>query len=75
MKITIHIHPNAKQEKIVERPDATLEVWVRARAKEGEANKRLIELLAEHFDVAKTTIIIERGHRSRTKQISVDSQE
>jgi len=71
MKLAITVHPGAKQEKIVKNEDGSFGVWVRARAHDGQANERLIELLAKHFDVAKSRIQILKGHTARKKQIVI----
>jgi uncharacterized protein YggU (UPF0235/DUF167 family) len=47
------------------------EVRVDERAVAGRANKRLLEILAEHFKVQKSRISIVRGTRSRNKIVQV----
>jgi len=47
-------------------------VAVSAPPEKGKANERLIELLAEHFRVAKSRIKIVSGHTSRSKVVEVD---
>ncbi len=71
MKINITVHPGAKQEKIIKNPDGSFGVWVRARAHDGLANERLIELLAEYFHVARSRIEILKGHTARKKQVVI----
>ncbi len=71
MRFTVHLHPNSKQEKIVKNSDDSLDVWVRAKPKDNEANMQLVKCLAEYFDVAKSMITIERGGHSRLKKISI----
>jgi uncharacterized protein YggU (UPF0235/DUF167 family) len=41
MKLHIKIKPNARVEKIEDRGDGNLYVWVRAAAREGRANEAL----------------------------------
>jgi len=71
MKLSLTVHPGAKQEKIIKNDDGSLGVWMYARAHDGQANERLIELLADHFDVAKSRIAIFKGHTSRKKQVDI----
>jgi uncharacterized protein (TIGR00251 family) len=47
-------------------------VSVRPPAKNGQANARLIELLAAHFGTAKAQVRIVRGHSSRKKLIEIE---
>ena len=70
MKISIRVVPNAKKEKIVEN-GATVKVYVNAPALEGRANKKVIELLAEHYGVKKYNIIV-RGEVQRDKVVEVN---
>jgi uncharacterized protein len=72
MQITVKVTPNAKSPSIVRADDGSYKVRVDARAVEGRANKRLIELLAEHFGVSKHGVRILRGENSRNKVIEID---
>jgi uncharacterized protein (TIGR00251 family) len=71
MLIRVYVTPNAKQWRVVRVSEDYLEVWVDERAVGGRANKRLVEILAEHFKVSKSRIIIVRGTRSRDKIVQV----
>jgi uncharacterized protein len=44
---------------------------VREPARDGKANLALIDLLARHFDIPKSTIKIFRGHSSRRKIVDL----
>lgn len=46
-------------------------VYLRAKPHDGAANTALINLLAKHFHVPKTSITIVRGHTSHLKTISL----
>ncbi|MBR3164008.1 DUF167 domain-containing protein [Candidatus Saccharibacteria bacterium] len=69
MKYAITVKPGSSQEKIVETAPDELTVYLRAKAHDGEANDALIKLLSKHFKVAKTTIKILRGQKTRQKLI------
>jgi hypothetical protein len=45
---------------------------VDAPALEGKANKRLIEIIAEHFNVSKSSIKILKGFKNRNKIIEIN---
>ena len=49
--------------------DGHLTIYLRAKPHDGEANSALLNLLAKHFRVPKTSIKISRGSHSRTKLI------
>lgn len=44
---------------------------VRAAAQDGKANRALVDILADHFGVAKSTVKIIRGHSARHKLIEI----
>lgn len=70
MKLTVHVKPGSSQSKIVENPeDGSLIVYLHAKPHGGEANTALLETLAKHFKVPKTSIRILRGEHARTKII------
>ena len=67
--ITIHAKPGSKKEGIEALPDGSLVVRMRARAVDNQANERLIEMLAEHFDVPKRQVEIVSGFTGRQKVV------
>lgn len=69
MQYQITVKPGSSQEKLIENPDGTLTVYLRAKPHDGEANTALIKLLSKHFHVAKTNITIIRGQKSKQKTI------
>lgn len=71
MKILVKVKPNSRQEKVEKIGENDFVVNVNYPAKEDKANRRAIELLSEYFDIAKTKIIILRGHNSRNKIIEI----
>ncbi len=72
MIITIHVKPNAKVTRVVGVLDVrTFIIALHAPATEGKANDALITFLSEALDIAKTFIVIKRGHGSRIKQIEI----
>ncbi len=76
MTITVHVQPNAKQNKIVKWIDKTnLKMRIAAPATEGRANKTIIDFLSKKLGVAKTLIQINRGLTGRVKQIKIDLPE
>jgi len=71
MKINVKVIPNNKIEKLELISGGNFKVWIKAKPIEGEANKRLIEFLAKHFNVAKSNIRVVIGETSRNKVIEI----
>jgi hypothetical protein len=71
MKVLVTVKPGSSQEKIVENilDDNTREVtiWTHARAHDGEANKKVTEVLSDYYKVPKTSITLVRGAASKRK--------
>ena len=73
MRYTLFVKPGSKKGPLVEVSETgELTVYVRERAVDGAANKAVIELLAEHFDVSKGAVEIESGQSSRYKRVQID---
>ena len=71
MKITVKVIPNAKQAEVLEESENNFRVKVDAPPKEGKANKRLIEILAQYFGVSKSKVKIVKGQKSRQKIVEI----
>ena len=70
MIIETKVIPNAKKDLIKEE-GGLYKIYLHAPAVEGKANKALIDLLAEHFNVHKSQIEIIKGLKSRHKTINI----
>ena len=70
-KIWVTVKPQAKRGEVKKISDGEYSVSVRAPAREGKANEALIELLADHFSVPKSSIRIVRGQTARRKLIEI----
>jgi len=70
VKISIKVIPNAKTEEVINDGDRFL-VRVKEPAKEGKANRAVVNLLAEHFKVAKSSIVIVSGLKNRNKVVNI----
>jgi uncharacterized protein len=65
------VTPNARGPQVVKISEDYFEVRVDERAVGGRANKRLVEILAEHFKTPKSRITILKGTKTRNKTIQV----
>ena len=70
-KYQVTVKPGSSQEKIVTVALDELVVCLRAKPHDGEANEALVELLAKHFKVSKSSVKIFRGQKSRIKAIEI----
>jgi uncharacterized protein (TIGR00251 family) len=71
MPIRVYVTPNAKQARVVKVSEDYFEVWIDEKPMGGRANKRLLEILAEYFNIPKSRITILRGSRTRNKTIRI----
>jgi len=71
LKIQVKVIPNSREAKIKEESEKILKVKVDAPAREGKANKRLIEILARHFSKPKASIKIVKGLTSKNKVVEI----
>lgn len=70
--VAVRVHPGASREAVTLLPDGSLDVRLRARAVEGQANARLVELLAERLGARRRDVEIATGLRSRQKLVRID---
>jgi uncharacterized protein (TIGR00251 family) len=68
--LSVKVIPNAKKNEIAQEGDR-LKVRIKAPASKGKANKVLIKLLADFFNVKKGDVRIVRGLKSRDKIIEI----
>lgn len=73
MKITIRVKPGSKKGPLVQPNliDNSLIVYVREPAIDGKANKAVIALLSEYYDIPKTHVEIIHGHTARVKTVHI----
>jgi len=61
--------PNAKKTALLGISDEGLLISIHAKPDQGNANKELISYLSTLFRLPKSRIILQRGERSRHKQV------
>jgi uncharacterized protein len=74
MKISVRVKPNAKKNYVEQVEENSFRVHVTAPPVEGKANEKVIELLAEHFDVPKRCIVLLKGEKGRDKVFEITSK-
>jgi len=73
IQLKIFVKPNARQTKIVKIAEDELHIALHAKPQEGEANKALIEFLAEWLNIPKSQITLQHGNTSRHKTMVIPS--
>ena len=71
-RVIIKVVLNAKNTKLEELPDKSLKVWLTAKPIDNQANKQLVDLLADFFHVPKTTISIIKGQKGKNKILKIE---
>jgi uncharacterized protein len=71
-KIIVRVKPNSKQQKIEEVEDGSLKIYLKSSPVDGKANKELIQMLADKYNVPKSHISIRLGLASRQKVVEID---
>ena len=75
MKISVFAKPKRKREFVKKTADKSYTVSVKAEAKEGKANKAIIQLLAEYFSIPKSSISIISGENIKQKILNIPLNE
>ena len=73
-EILVHVQPGARRSGFVGLHGDALKVAVRAKATEGEANRAVCELVAGALGVARSSVHLTSGHRSRRKRVRVEGR-
>ena len=71
MYLKLKVHPNAKENKILQRTEDSFEIFVRAKPVEGKANEVCLDLLAKFLGVPRSKIHMIRGALSRNKIVEL----
>ena len=71
VRLVVQVKPRASKEGVARAADGTLVVRVRAPPVDGEANARLIEVLALALGVRRGDVEVVRGASSRHKEVAV----
>jgi uncharacterized protein YggU (UPF0235/DUF167 family) len=72
IRLAVHAHPGARQERAEVLADGSLGVWVRARPIEGHANAAIERCLAAWFDLRPAQVVLVAGARGRDKVVQID---
>jgi uncharacterized protein (TIGR00251 family) len=71
MYVYVTVIPRAKKTSVTMTAKGHYRVRVTAAPIKGQANRELINVLADHFNTAPSSIYIKRGMHSRNKLIEI----
>ena len=74
MFINIKVTTNAAKDQITEKNKGEFIIKVTATAERGKANKRVLALIADYFDVSKFEVLIVKGKYNSKKIINIISK-
>ncbi|MFA5050505.1 MAG: DUF167 domain-containing protein [Patescibacteria group bacterium] len=67
MLIKVKVFPNSKKENIVQKSKDGFEIKTKEKPERGQATKRVITMLAMHFNLPESKIRLIRGAKTRNK--------
>lgn len=71
MRIYVRVIARASFEKVEKLDENQYKIWLTKSPVKGEANKALIKILADYFDVSKSVVEIIGGKTARDKVIEI----
>ena len=71
MKVRVRVKPNARRERFLEVNESQFEVDVKESAEQNLANRRVQQLIADHFNRPVTSVRFLTGARSKSKMFEV----
>jgi uncharacterized protein YggU (UPF0235/DUF167 family) len=71
LHVWLKVKPGSKRESLEIDAVGNLVLRVAAPARDGEANERVIGLMAELLDIPKSRVHIVRGTSAKTKEIAI----
>ena len=72
MKISVYAKPGSKKETVEKTDETTFIVRVKEKPEDGKANRAIIKILSEYFNVPSSRLKIIIGERSKRKIISIE---
>lgn len=70
-KLTVKMKPNNRENKVVQTGARDFEVITSAAARDGEANRALLNQLADYLNINKSRLVILKGEKQRNKIVGL----
>jgi len=74
MRLEVRVQPKSSKEEVKKFDENSYKVYMYEPAVEGRANKKLVEILADYFNVKKSDISILSGLKTRNKIVSINKK-
>lgn len=71
MRIKVKAKPNSAKQKVSKKSGNFFYVSIKSPPEKGKANKELVEVIADYFDVSKSQVEIATGHKSPIKYLDI----
>ena len=71
LRISVHVNPNARQNKVVGFQDSLLKVMIAAPPTRGKANQEPLRFLSDLLRISKSNLAIEKGATSKKKTVAI----
>lgn len=68
----VYIQPGAKHSELVGLHGDALKIRIRARPTEGQANRALLNYIADRFQVPLRQVKLQKGEKSRSKIVIIE---
>ena len=69
--LSVKVHPRSRKQEIEKLDEDSYKIHVISAPSKGEANEEVRKLIARHLAVPVSRVKIARGHRSRSKLITI----
>lgn len=70
-RIEIAVSPKSSQSRIVVDDNEEIKVYLNSPPVDGKANSECVKILSKKLKISKSSIVIEKGEKSRRKTISI----
>ena len=70
--LSVHAQPGAKNASLRGLHGNAVKIAVKEAAQDGKANRAIEHFVAKELDLAKSSVSITSGHRSRSKRLFID---
>lgn len=74
MYLKVKVTTGAKKENFKKKNEGTFEISVKEKPERNMANKRIMELLAEHLKVSRSKVKMISGHHHSSKLVSISEK-
>ncbi|HPL72762.1 MAG TPA: DUF167 family protein [Candidatus Pacearchaeota archaeon] len=71
MLIKVKVNVLSKEDKVIKKSEDSFEVFVKVDAQRNMANKRIIELLAEYFNLPQHRVRMIKGFKESNKIFNI----